>query len=60
MIFLALTGADTALVVHELIYVMAADSTGMLTEHSLLASGNFDRECIYRSALSGGTSITRY
>jgi hypothetical protein len=58
--FLALTGGDSTLDVHELIYVAAADSAGMLNEHSLLASGNFDRECIYRSALSGGASVTRY
>jgi len=58
--FLALTGADSTLDVRELIYVVAADSSGMLNEHSLLASGNFDRECIYRSALSSGASVTHY
>ena len=58
--FLALTGADSTLVVDELIHVATADSAGMLNEHSLLARGNFDRECIYRSALSGGASVTRY
>jgi hypothetical protein len=59
--FLALTGADSTRVVHELIYVVAGDSSGMLNEHnSLLASGNFDRNRIYRSALSGGASVTRY
>jgi hypothetical protein len=58
--FLALSGVDSTLVIHELIQVVAADSAGMLNEHGLLASGNFDRECIYRSALSGGASVTRY
>jgi len=58
--FLALTGADNTLVVEQLIYVATTDSDGILNEHSLLASGNFDREYIYRSALSGGASVTRY
>src|SRR5215813_7874811 len=43
--FLALTGADSTLVVDDLIYVVTTDSSGMLNEHnSLLASGNFDRD----------------
>ena len=58
--FLALTGADNTLVVDQLIYVAASDGAGMLNEHSLLASGNFDRECIYNSARNGGASVTRY
>jgi hypothetical protein len=58
--FLALTGADGTLVVHELIYVVSADSSGILNEHSLLASGSFNRDRIYKVALSGGASVTRY
>jgi hypothetical protein len=58
--FLALTGADSTLVVHELIHIASADSAGRVNEHSLLASGNFDRECIYRSALNRGASVTGY
>lgn len=58
--FLALIGADSTLVVDQLIYVATTDSHGMLNEHSLLASGSFDRERIYRSAPSGSASITRY
>jgi hypothetical protein len=58
--FLALTGADSTLVVHELVHIASADSAGRVKEHSLLASGNFDRECIYRSALNRGASVTRY
>ena len=58
--FSALTGADSTLVVDQLIYVTTTDAAGMLNEHSLLASGNFDRECIYKSALNDGASVTRY
>jgi hypothetical protein len=56
----ALTGADSTRVIHELILVAAADDTGALNEHSLLAGGNFDRENIFRSAVDGGASVTRY
>ena len=58
--FSALTGADSTLVVDQLIYVTTTDAAGMLNEHSLLARGNFDRECIYKSALNDGASVTRY
>ena len=58
--FLALTGADSTLVVDQLIYVATTDRDGMLNEHSLLANGNFDRERIYGSAVGGGASVTRY
>jgi hypothetical protein len=58
--FFALSGADSTRSVHEVILVAAADSTGQLNEHSLLASGNFDRDRIYRSAVDSGSSTTRY
>jgi len=57
--FLALTGADSTLVVDQLIYVATADRDGIVNQHSLLASGSFDREHIYRSD-GGGASVTRY
>jgi hypothetical protein len=58
--FFALSGADSTRSVQEVIFVAAADSTGQLNEHSLLASGNFDRDRIYRSAVDSGSSTTRY
>jgi hypothetical protein len=58
--FFAVSGADSARSVQEVILVAAADSTGRLNEHSLLASGNFDRDRIYRSAIDSGSSTTRY
>jgi hypothetical protein len=58
--FYALTGADSTLVIHELIFVAAADTAGQLSEHSLLAGANFDRERIYRSAVDNGSAATRY
>ena len=58
--FFALAGADSNLSIHEVIFVAVADNAGKLSEHSLLASGNFDRGRIYRSGLDNGASLTRY
>jgi hypothetical protein len=58
--FYALSGADSARVMHELIFVAAAGTAGQLSEHSLLAGGNFDRDRIYKSAVDNGSSITHY
>jgi hypothetical protein len=58
--FYALSGVDSTRVIHELIFVAAADTAGPLSEHSLLASGNFDRDRIYRSAVDNGSSTAHY
>lgn len=58
--FLALAGADSNLSIHEVIFAATADNAGKLSEHSLLAGGNFDRGRIYRSALDNGASLSRY
>jgi hypothetical protein len=55
--FFALSGADSTRSVQEVIFVAALDSTGQLNEHSLLASGNFDRDRIYRSAVDSGSQF---
>lgn len=57
--FYALSGADSNRSIHEVIFA-PADSAGHLNEHSLLASGNFDRERIYKSAVDNGSTTTRY
>jgi len=56
--FYALSGVDSTRVIHELIFVAAADTAGPLSDHSLMASGNFDRGRIYRSAVDNGSGIT--
>jgi hypothetical protein len=57
--FFALSGADSTRSIHEVIFA-AAENAGQLSEHSLLASGNFDRERIYRSAVDNGSSTASY
>jgi hypothetical protein len=57
--FFALSGADSTRSTHEVIFA-AAENGGQLSNHSLLASGNFNRERIYRSAVDNGSSTTHY
>ena len=57
--FFALSGVDSTRSIHQVIFA-AAENAGQLSEHSLLASGNFDRERIYRSAVDNGSSTTHY
>ena len=58
--FYALAGADSRRVIRRIIFVAVADKAGLLDEHSLLASGHFDRERIYGSAIEGGASRGDY
>ena len=59
--FIALSGADNSRVIEQIIMVASDGGGGMLTEHSLLASGHFDQGLIYRSAYrSVGASATKY
>ena len=57
--FFALSGADGARSIYEVIFA-AAEHAGQLSEHSLLASGNFNRERIYSSAVGNGSRTADY
>jgi hypothetical protein len=56
--FIALTGGDPTRVIQQAIMVAVSDDQGVLTEHSLLASGHFDQALIRRSI--SGASLTHY
>ena len=59
--FIALSGADNSRVIEQIIMVASDGGGGMLTEHTLLASGHFDQGLIYRSAYrSVGASAAKY
>jgi hypothetical protein len=58
--FFALSGADSTRVMHQVIFLAAADAGGTLTEHSLLVSGHFDQARIFRSAMDGGAFSAKY
>ena len=58
--FYAVTGADTSRVVHQVVLVAAPGIDGTLSEHSLLISGRFNREVIFRLAESGSARLDSY
>lgn len=58
--FFALSGADNSRSIHQMIIVAAEDDGGVLTEHSLMASGIFDQSHIDRSAVRGGATVSSY
>lgn len=57
--FFALTGGDASRSIHAVVFV-ASDGRGLLSEHSLLISGHFDRDAIFRLANNGGASREQY
>lgn len=58
--FLALTGGDPSLRIHEIVFLAAGGPDGELIEHSLLVSGHFDRDSIFRLASDGGATRQSY
>ncbi len=58
--FHAVTGADASRLIHQVVFVAAAGRDGTLSEHSLLVSGHFNRDVIFRFSESGGTRLDRY
>jgi hypothetical protein len=57
--FYALVGADETRRIHQIVFVALSDRV-MLNEHSLLASGHFDKSQLFKAALSAGATINRY
>lgn len=58
--FYAVTGADASRLIHQVVFVAAADGDGRLSEHSLLISGHFNRDAIFRFADSGNARRESY
>jgi hypothetical protein len=58
--FFAVTGADSSRSAGHVVFVAMDDGANHLGEHGLLASGHFDRERIYKSALEGGAKAVDY
>lgn len=56
--FFALIGGDPSRSIHEFVFVATAGTDGVLREHSLLVSGHFDREAIFR-LVSDRTAIRK-
>lgn len=58
--FFALTGADTSRMIHQVVFVAALGVDGALSEHSLLVSGHFNRNVIFRFAQNGSPITESY
>lgn len=58
--FLALTGGDLSLRINEAVFLAAGGPDGQLIEHSVLVSGHFDRDAIFRLASDGGATRQSY
>ena len=58
--FISLSGIDDSRIYNQIILVAAADERGILTEHSLLASGHFDQARIFKAAVQNGASISEF
>jgi hypothetical protein len=58
--FFAVTGADASRRIHQVVLVAAAAGDGALSEHSLLVSGHFNRNAIYRFAESDNARTESY
>jgi hypothetical protein len=58
--FFALTGVDSARIVHHVIFVAIHGETTQLAEHSMMAHGQFDQARIYKSAVDGGATVFQY
>lgn len=58
--FFALSGADTSRSIQQVVFTAGAGERGILNEHSLLLSGRFDRDAIFRSAQGGKANFERY
>lgn len=58
--FFALTGADDARSIHQIVFVSLINNDGQLSEHSLLVSGHFDQPHVFKSAAEGGAAVRDY
>jgi hypothetical protein len=58
--FFAVSGMDKSRSIHQVVFTAGVDLTGMGSEHSLLVSGHFNRDAIFRSVGSGKAEIASY
>ena len=56
----SISGVDPTRTIERTIFVAARDSQGLISEHSLLASGHFDARHIFKAAMENGATKTEY
>ena len=58
--FFALTGADASRIIRQVVFVASDGRKGILSEHSLLVSGLFNRDAIFKSAHGARATTVSY
>lgn len=58
--FFAVTGADPSRLIHQVVFAAEVGDDGRLSEHSLLVSGHFNRNAIFRFVDSGNATTESY
>jgi len=58
--FFAVTGADASRRIHQVVFAAELGDDGKLSEHSLLVSGHFNRNAIFRFAAGGNPTTESY
>jgi hypothetical protein len=58
--FLAVTGSDASRLIRQIVFVAEAGGDGTLSEHSLLVSGHFNRDAIFRFRESDNARTESY
>jgi hypothetical protein len=56
----SISGVDPTREIGRTLFVAARGSQGLISEHSLLASGQFDSRHIFNAALENGAALTEY
>jgi hypothetical protein len=56
----SITGVDPTRTIGRTVFVAARGSQGLISEHSLLASGHFDTSHIFKAALENGATQTEF
>ena len=56
----SISGADPTRTIARMVFVAARGSEGLISEHSLLASGHFDGPHIFKATMENGATKTEY
>ena len=58
--FTSLAGVDDSMVIRQMIFAAGGSDPSTWAEHSILLSGRFDQDRIFRAAVSNGATVTEF
>jgi hypothetical protein len=58
--FISLAGVDDSMIIHQMIFAAGGSDTSKMGEHSLLISGHFDQERIFKAAVENGATVSEF